>query len=398
MHPSTKTNGLFDYSVAYILEQHLPAQRGDCHQALATISTLTAEGLNIKLIIPTKWWGFFTAKEAFKQELLEFYEIQNNFDISRFMYLPFTPSIVDKIFHCLLAPIYAAIRKYDLIYTRNCLIAVIALSLGKKVVLEVFKVYYQDKMSVAKYLARRTNFSNSLSIITHSRLSEESLIEIGAAKEKIRFIPNGFNPDFFTPRLTQSEARKKLGWNEDEKIVCYTGRIDRLKSIDTILELAARTKEIKYVIIGNSLNDTDDWIVHAARRKGLKNIKWKPWAKVGDLPKYLFASDILIIPPSSKPMTKYHDTVLPMKTFIYLAAGRPIIAPDLPDVVEVLNERNSALVEPDNLDLAEKIIRKIFENQSWACSLANQALLDSQNFTWQSRAKRIINFLEEVYS
>jgi len=66
--------------------------------------------------------------------------------------------------------------------------------------------------------------------------------------------------------------------------------------------------------------------------------------------------------------------------------------------VEVLNEQNSALVERDNLDLAKKTIRKIFENQSWACSLANQTLLDSQNFTWQSRAKRIINFLEEVYS
>ncbi|MCH7675338.1 hypothetical protein IH879_10355 [candidate division KSB1 bacterium] len=63
-----------------------------------------------------------------------------------------------------------------------------------------------------------------------------------------------------------------------------------------------------------------------------------------------------------------------------------------------MNERNSALVERDNLDLAKKTIRKIFENQSRACSLANQALLDSQNFTWQSRAKRIINFLEEVYS
>ncbi len=162
------------------------------------------------------------------------------------------------------------------------------------------------------------------------------------------------------------------------------------------MELAARTKEIKYVLVGNSLNNSDDWIVHAARRKGLKNIKWEPWAKAGGLPKYLFASDILIIPPSSKPMTKYHDTVLPMKTFLYMAAGRPIIAPDLPDVVEVLNERNSALVEPDNLDLAEKAIRGIFENQSWACSLANQALLDSQNFTWHSRAKRIINFLQQV--
>jgi len=92
---------------------------------------------------------------------------------------------------------------------------------------------------------------------------------------------------------------------------------------------------------------------------------------------------------------KYGTTVLPMKTFVYMAAGRCILAPALSDTACVLNHENAALVEPDNIDLAEKTIRKIFEDEAWARSIAKQAQLDSKNYTWECRAKKIIEFLNE---
>ena len=84
-----------------------------------------------------------------------------------------------------------------------------------------------------------------------------------------------------------------------------------------------------------------------------------------------------------------------MKLFIYLATGRPILAPSLPDTSGVLNYKNSALVQPDNLTAAQKAIRRIFVDKTWARAIAEQAKLDSQNYTWERRAKRIIEFLDE---
>lgn len=116
-----------------------------------------------------------------------------------------------------------------------------------------------------------------------------------------------------------------------------------------------------------------------------------------ELPKYLFASDVLIIPPTAGPLMRYGETVLPIKTFIYLAAGRCILAPALPDTAGVLNDQNAVLVQPDNLDSAAKAIRKIFEDEGWVSSIAKQAQLDSKNYTWQSRAKRIIEFVNDQF-
>ena len=84
-----------------------------------------------------------------------------------------------------------------------------------------------------------------------------------------------------------------------------------------------------------------------------------------------------------------------MKLFIYLAAGRPILAPSLPDSRAVLSKKNAVLVEPDNLLSAQKAIRRIFEDKTWAEGIAEQAKLDSRNYTWQCRAKRIIEVLNE---
>ena len=114
------------------------------------------------------------------------------------------------------------------------------------------------------------------------------------------------------------------------------------------------------------------------------------------LSKYLFASDVLIIPPTAEPMMKYGKTVLPIKVFIYLAIGRPILAPKLLDSQSVLNDKNAALVEPDNLQEAVKTLRKIFEDKHWANSIAERARSESKNYTWACRANKFLEFLSST--
>src|ERR1700760_3858052 len=71
------------------------------------------------------------------------------------------------------------------------------------------------------------------------------------------------------------------------------------------------------------------------------------------LPPYLFAADILIIPPSRAPLDRFGDCVLPLKTFAYLAAGRAILAPRSPDTAELLRDGETALlVPPDDSEAA----------------------------------------------
>ncbi|MCZ6595819.1 MAG: glycosyltransferase [Bacteroidetes bacterium] len=386
---------MLNCKVAYISDQQFPVRNATTEQVINTVSALSAEGLDIELIIPGTWRNLGSQKKELDKKLSKFYHIQNECNISRLLHLPFSPSKLDKLSHGLIAPIYASICQHDVVYTRNSLAAAVALALRKKVVLEVYRIYDQSTADGAKYLARRTAASNSLCVITHSIPSKASLIQAGAVEEKVKVIHNGFNPAPFAPAQTKTEARNRLGWRERDKIACFAGRIDIIKGATTILDLAERTPEIKYVLIGYSQNDKDDWILKAAEQKGLKNILKLPWVTSGELPQYLFASDVLLVPPTASPMAKYGRTVLPIKTFMYMGAGRCILAPALPDTAGVLNDQNAALVAPDNIDLAVKAIRKIFEDKAWARSIAKQAQLDSEKYTWERRAKKIIEFLNE---
>jgi glycosyltransferase involved in cell wall biosynthesis len=86
-----------------------------------------------------------------------------------------------------------------------------------------------------------------------------------------------------------------------------------------------------------------------------------------------------------------------MKTFSYLAAGRPIVAPDLPDLREVLRDgENALLVPPDNVDAAVAAIRLAVFNRPIGEQLGSVARRDAAQYTWQARAERLSRFLQNA--
>lgn len=381
--------------IAYISDQHLPVRKANAEQIVNTVAALADAGLDIKLVIPGKWRRLGRSKQDRIREIVNFYSTSSEFKLTEIPHLPLSPFKLDKLTHGLLAPLYSVMARSDMIYTRNAQSAFVALGLGKNVLFEVYRIYEKGKSLSVNQLARFTRRSNALRIITHSLFSKNSLLETGADDRKVRVIHNGFNPASMTPALSRSDARGKLGWSEHDNVACYAGRIDIDKGVAVILEMAKKTPEIRYVLIGCSEKDSEDWIKRAADEKGLKNIHKLPWVTAAELPVYLFASDALIIPPSADPMMVHGTTGLPLKTFLYLASGRPILAPDLPDMRTVLNEKNAVLVEADNLGGAVTAVRKIFTDRGWANALSGRAREDAGHYTWAGRAKKIIEFMDD---
>jgi glycosyltransferase involved in cell wall biosynthesis len=120
-----------------------------------------------------------------------------------------------------------------------------------------------------------------------------------------------------------------------------------------------------------------------------------PWQPFDIVARYLMAADVLLQPPSRIPLKLIGNTVLPMKLFLYLAAGRPIVAPDLPDMREVLvHDDNALLVPTGDDDAAVRALTRIIEEPGLAERLSGAAKKTAAGLTWDARAARILSFLE----
>jgi len=107
-----------------------------------------------------------------------------------------------------------------------------------------------------------------------------------------------------------------------------------------------------------------------------------------DVAPLLKQADVLILPnPVSAISTAFTS---PLKLFEYMAAGRPIVASDLPSIREVLTDgHNALLVEPGNPRALTAAVRRLKEDPQTAARLSHQALEDVREYTWDRRAARL---------
>ena len=158
-----------------------------------------------------------------------------------------------------------------------------------------------------------------------------------------------------------------------------------------MIEAARRLPDLLFVLVGSYGEGPIE-----AMARTLGNVRIVRWQPPEMLPPYLFAADILLIPPSWKPLTAFGSTVLPLKLFFYMASGRPILAGATPDVREVLrHHENAFLCTPDCPDSLVDGITALTQDTTLATRLAATALAESRGFTWQARAHTIADILEQ---
>src|SRR5260221_14436565 len=116
--------------------------------------------------------------------------------------------------------------------------------------------------------------------------------------------------------------------------------------------------------------------------RAVTNIRIVPWQPPEALGYYVFAADVLLIPPSWQPLAEFGSTVLPLKLFFYMSSGRPILAGDTPDVRAVLKHgENAILCPPDCLDALAARSSGLTNDPKLASGLSAAALGGCRGFT-----------------
>ena len=293
---------------------------------------------------------------------------------------------------------YARRNRRELVLTRDPFALTLALAVGLRCVFETYRVDINEDTRFGPWRALNYHRKNLLGIVAHSDLCRRSFIEAGISDERVMTNYNGYAPAHFTPPLSREAARAHLGLEMKDRIATYTGRIDVTKGIPFLAQVAQQLPDVIFLLVGAvSGSEEERTVLRLVQEAGARNVRLRPRVPPPDVPAYLFAADCLVIPPTAAPLLRHGHTVLPMKTFSYLAAGRPIVAPDLPDLREVLHhDENALLVPPDNVDAAAAAIRLALSNRAIGEKLGYTARQNAAYFTWQARAERLSTFLQNV--
>jgi glycosyltransferase involved in cell wall biosynthesis len=250
---------------------------------------------------------------------------------------------------------------------------------------------WPDRLRALRPAIRRTaRAPHCLGFILHSHFAADSFARAGIGEERLLVAHNGVEPARMLPRLSKREARAALGLAADRPIAVYAGRVNRRKGLDQLLLLARARPEVLFLFVGS---ESEGAFERAA--EAVSNVRVLPWQSAAALPPFLYAADVLLIPPSRAPLERFGQTVLPMKTFAYLAAGRPILAPVAADTAELLRDgENALLVPPEDPHAAAAALDRLLGDPAQADRLGAHAAALAQSLSWDARARRILGFLE----
>lgn len=183
----------------------------------------------------------------------------------------------------------------------------------------------------------------------------------------------------------------ELGGRAGVRRIGYAGSLFRGKGMETVAALAARLPALDFHVVGGTTTDIASWRKVTA---DLANVIYHGFVDNAQVPAFLAAMDVILAPPriQTSPMTgrDFGRWESPLKIFQYMAAGKPIIASDIPIVREILRDGVTALLAPpEDMDAWAAALRRL-EDPSLAQQLAEAARSDhARRFTWAAKARTI---------
>lgn len=302
-----------------------------------------------------------------------------------------------------------AFRGFDLLYERDGMMCygglLAARRLGIPHVVEVNGDLVEEwrqldvKMSASQWAAvhfvTRRFYRNVDHIVAVGDTVKRKLVERwGLDPTKISVVRNGADVDLFLEERPTEGVRARFGLGSGP-VVTFTGSFQPWHGVDLILEafrlVSARLPQAQMLFVGDGGLRPE--LEQRVRDYGLQSrVVFTGRVSHEDVASLLRVSDVAAI---------YHRgeaaeiVETPLKLFEYMAAGRAIIAPSVPNMRHILeHERSALLVPPDQPPaLADSIVRLLLD-ENLRIRLGRQAREEAvDNHSWS----RAVGELEDVF-
>jgi glycosyltransferase involved in cell wall biosynthesis len=172
--------------------------------------------------------------------------------------------------------------------------------------------------------------------------------------------------------------------------VGYAGHLYPWKGVDVLIESLTEVPDLRALIVGGQPGERDRSRLEAlAHARGLAaRVEFTGWLKPGEVAQAIARCHALALPNVRSTISEHYTS--PLKLFEYLAAGRAIVASDLPAIREVLADGvNALLVEPGRPLALASAFQRLLTDPALADRLSRQAFDAAFDYSWDARAQRI---------
>ena len=213
-------------------------------------------------------------------------------------------------------------------------------------------------------------------VICVSSKNKEESISLGLTSEdKCLVKPNAVNSELFK-KLNKKECRQKLGLPQDVFIISFVGAFIERKGV---LRVADAIKLIK----GEPVYSC--FIGRGAQYPDCENILHKGGLRHEQIPEYLNASDVFVLPTLAEGCCNAIVEAM--------SCGLPIISSNLPFNWDVLDDNNSIMIDPNNVDAIADAIVKLRDDKNLREVMAASSLKKAASLTIDQRARDILEFI-----
>ncbi|MCH9724540.1 MAG: glycosyltransferase [Planctomycetes bacterium] len=180
-----------------------------------------------------------------------------------------------------------------------------------------------------------------------------------------------------------SQPPENVAYQSDKPVIGYFGAISEWFDIELVIKAAQAYPEYDFVLIGST------YLCDTAKAKTVPNIHFIGEVPYADLKGYLYAFDVCLIPFKLTDLIYYTN---PVKLYEYLAAGKPVVATAMPELLLV---KEHVFVAQDTASFISKI-QQALESKDDVSGIKSRQEFALKN-QWSNRVEKLEKTIESIY-
>lgn len=230
-------------------------------------------------------------------------------------------------------------------------------------------------------------------VVTVTQVLADIVASACSDSGSIEVMPNGVDRKIFAADRIDHQAKRKLHL-EGKTVLGFTGFVRDWNGLEHVIDMLPHLRpEVVLLIVGDGPARSS--LERRARDAGVAERTILTGVVARDAIASLVSAFDIALQPAANPYAS------PLKLFEYLALGRVVLAPDQPNVREILtHDVNAWLFDPGQPGSMQRAIERLLDNVGTRQRLALAALntIDKRELTWKRNAERVLELARRLNS